>query len=446
VTGVILYVAASLLAFALVERRLKKTVITGPMIFVVLGVLASVGFLGIITDDSANATVNIVVVLFQGTLALVLFTDAAALDLTSWRKDADLPSRLLGIGLPLTIAVGAVSAALLFTDLSFWEAAMIGAMIAPTDAALGAAVIANPRVPERIRGALDVESGLNDGISLPFLLIFMAIASQDSGVGVVETFASAIGIAVVVGLIVGALGAWLLIRASNAGWAGTSWSGIAVISIAVIAFVVANSNGGSGFISTFVAGMVYGSVTRGKIRPSEFLAADIGSGLVQTSFLMFGALIILPELDSITWQVVVMVVIALTVARMVPVALSMIGTGLRVPTLLYMGWFGPRGLATIVYAAVVVTEANLSGESTIVMVSVVTVGVSIFVHGLSSYPGSQKYADWYEAQDHTDMVESKPLHHRLRVGDSRLRVGDSRLRSGDSGKKPSGSAPQPAPD
>jgi NhaP-type Na+/H+ or K+/H+ antiporter len=413
-TSVVLFVALCLLGYALVQRRLKTTIITGPMIFVLFGVLASSDVLGIIEVDSGDAVVSIVGVLFQGTLVLVLFTDAAALNLKAWRKDAGYPMRLLGIGLPLTITFGAVVAAVLFTNLNFWEAAVIGAMIAPTDAALGAAVISNPRVPARIRQALDVESGLNDGVSLPFLLIFMALAADSESKGVVETFAGEIGIAVVVGVVVGGVGAWLLVRANKAEWVGAAWSSIAVVAIATIAFILANPNGGSGFIATFIAGLTYGYMTKDKIQFTELLAADVGLALVKVSFLMFGALILLPELGDITWQVVVMVVLALTFARIVPVAIAMIGTGLKVPSILYMGWFGPRGLATIVYAALVTTSSHLPGISTITTVAVITVGVSVFAHGMTAFPGSQQYADWYGAHDHEGLAEAKPVHHTLR--------------------------------
>lgn len=158
--GALLFTLVSLLGYAVVQKRLSRTAITGPIVVVVLGMLASADALGIIEVSSNDEIFAVVQILFQATLALVIFTDAATLSFPSWKKDADLPSRLLGIGLPLTIAFGAVLAAVLFTDLSFWEAAIIGAIIAPTDAALGTSVIANQRVPERIRQALDVESGL----------------------------------------------------------------------------------------------------------------------------------------------------------------------------------------------------------------------------------------------------------------------------------------------
>lgn len=411
-----LFVAVCVLAYALIQKRLSTTPITGPILFVALGMIASSHALGIIEIDSADVN-TLVDVVFQFTLVLVLFTDAASLQFTSWRRDADLPSRLLGIGLPLTIAIGAVTAAVLFTDLSFWEAAIIGAIIAPTDAALGQAVISNPRVPARIRQALDVESGLNDGVSLPFVIIFAGLAAESSSVGALETFAREIGVAVVVGLVVGVAGGWLLDRAANAGWMGAAWSGIAVIAIASIGFVIADEAGGSGFIATFVAGLSYGTMTRGRIKANELLAADLGLVLVQVSFLFFGALILMPALDHITWQVVLMAVIALTIARIVPVALSMIGMKLAWPTLLYMGWFGPRGLATIVFAALVVSSTDLAGIETITTVAAITVALSVVAHGATAFTGSQKYADWYEAQDTDGLAEAKTVHHspRLRI-------------------------------
>jgi len=418
--AMLLFLATSVLGYALVQKRLSTTVITGPIVFVLLGLLASSDVLGIIEVSSSEAITSIVAILFQATLILVLFTDAAALNFSSWRKDAALPGRLLGIGLPLTIGLGTVAAALLFTDLSIWEAGIIGAIIAPTDAALGAAVISNLRVPARIREALDVESGLNDGVSLPFVLIFMGLATKASGTSAAETFFREIGVAVLVGVIVGMAGAWLVVRATKAGWIGTAWSGIAVIAIATMAFVVSDMGGGSGFIATFTAGLAYGAGTRKKIKPTELLAADTSLGLVQVSFLMFGALVLTVGLGNVTWQVVVMAIFALTIARMLPVAISMIGTGLRPPTLLYMGWFGPRGLATIVFAGLVVTSSDLPGISTITTVATITVGMSVFVHGLTSYVGSQRYADWYEAQDQDGLKEAKPVHHDLRLRVQRM--------------------------
>lgn len=413
------FVAVCLLAFALVEKRLSTTPITGPIVFVALGLLASGDAVGIIEADE-GAMVFVVNSLFQGTLALLLFTDASELHFRSWRRDASLPGRLLGIGLPLTIALTTVFAVVLFTDLSIWEAAIIGAITAPTDAALGQAVVSNPRVPERIRQGLDVESGLNDGISLPFMLIFVALAEQDAGgTGALLTFVREIGVAAGVGIAVGVVGATLLMRAAKAGSMGTGWSNVAIVSLALIAFIGADVLGGSGFISAFVAGLAYGNTSRNRVENSEILAEEMGLALVQVSFLMFGAIILPHALDHLTWQMVVMAALALTVARIVPVAIATIGSHLDRVTVAYLGWFGPRGLATVVFAAEVLEEADVPGVDTITGVAVITVALSVLAHGLTAYPGSQRYADWYEAHRGKGVVEAKPLqqphaHRRLR--------------------------------
>lgn len=417
VTGwALVFIAVCVLGWALVEQRLATTAITGPMVFVALGLAAGSDGLGIIQLDSSRGA-GTVDLLLKATLVLVLFTGAAALHPSSWRKDAALPGRLLGIGLPLTIFAGWLISLVLFSDLSAWEAAIIGAIIAPTDAALGEAVISNPRVPERLRTALDVESGLNDGVSLPFLLIFVALEEESLGDhAIATTFLRSIGVALICGAAVGLVGGWLLVWASRRNWMGTRWSRIAVVAIAVIAYASADKLGGSGFIACFVGGLAYGEITRGRLKGTEALAAELGEVLIQASFLIIGAVLLGPAIGRATWQVVLMAVLALTVVRAGPVALSMIGSGLRRPTVAYLGWFGPRGLATIVFAVLVVREADVPGAGLIVTVATITVALSVYAHGLTANIGARRYADWYAAQKHRPaLVEERPLAQATRL-------------------------------
>jgi NhaP-type Na+/H+ or K+/H+ antiporter len=424
----LILIALCLLGFALVRVRLASTVVTGPMIFAGVGLLVGGSGLGIISleGDTAVTVVNIVL---QATLALVIFTDASALHISSWRKDADLPARLLGIGLPLTIVVGWIVAALVLTDLTLWEAAVLGTIVSPTDAALGKAVISNPRVPERIRNALDIESGLNDGIALPFLLVFLAFA--DTGVGgssVGATFLQAIGAAVVAGVVIAALGGWLLVRSKKLGWIDPNWSAIAVVAIALLAFLVASGLGGSGFIAVFVAGLTFGEMTRGHLEDSAALAVGLGSALTQVSFLIFGALVLGPAVGAATVPIFVAATLMLTIVRMGPVALSLIGTKLKWPTIAYMGWFGPRGLSTIVYGALIVAQSDLAGTPLILTVAGVTVGMSILLHGLTANPGATAYANWFQkTQRHGETAEGKHLHQPLK----RPRMGSAHGAGGD---------------
>ncbi|MGB3097860.1 MAG: cation:proton antiporter [Solirubrobacterales bacterium] len=406
------FIAVSVLAWALIERRLATTAITGPMVFIAVGLAAGSDGLGIIELDSDRAR-SVIDVVLEATLVLVLFTGAARLHPSSWRKDAALPGRLLGIGLPLTIAVGWLLAVLLFTDLGVWEAAIIGAIIAPTDAALGEAVTSNPGVPARIRSALDVESGLNDGVSLPFVLVFIALAEGSLGDNqILETFVQAIGVAVVVGAAAGLIGGRLLVGASGRKWTSRGWSGVAVIAVAATAFTVADQLGGSGFIACFVGGLTYGEVTKRHLEGSNRLASDLGGALIQVSFLLIGAIALGPALGALTWQIVLMAVLALTIARIVPVAISMAGVGLRPPTIAYLGWFGPRGLATVVFAILVVEEADLPGSDLIVTVATITVALSAYAHGLTANWGANRYARWYAGKEKDSVApEAKPLAH-----------------------------------
>lgn len=418
-TTVLLYVAGSLLAFALVQRRLATTWVTGPMIFITLGLLAKVvaGDVGVFGSEDWTRLVEVV---FQGALVLVLFSDASALHFSSWRRDASLPARLLGIGLPLAIGLGTAAAALVLTDLSIWEAAIVGAILAPTDAALGQAVISNPRVPARIRHTLDIESGLNDGIVLPFLLVFVGLEEQSEGVGVVETFLSEIGIGVLVGAAVGLVGGWLMVRAGRSDWMGVEWGNVAVVVIAGLCFLGADAAGGSGFIAAFVGGLAFGNVAGAeRVERYEVLGIGVGDAMTQISFLGFGALILQPSLDEFTWRILLVALLALTAVRMVPTAVACIGTGLRWPSVLYLGWFGPRGLATVVFAALVVTEAQLPGETTIVAVAASTVTLSAFAHGISAVPGSRRYAEWCESLEEgealVEMEQTGPRRQRRRT-------------------------------
>jgi NhaP-type Na+/H+ or K+/H+ antiporter len=414
--------ALCLLGFALVQRRLGSTVVTGPMIFAAIGLLVGGSGLGIIDLDGGTA-VTVIDVVLQVTLALVIFTDASALHVSSWRKDADLPGRLLGIGLPLTIVAGWIVAALVLTDLSIWEAAVLGAIVSPTDAALGKAVISNPRVPERIRDALDVESGLNDGIALPFLLIFLAFA--DVGVGeatIAGTFLQAIGVAVVAGVAIAFLGGWLLVRSKKAGWVNPNWSGVAIVAIALLSFLVADGLGGSGFIAVFAAGLSFGEVTREHMRDDAALAVGLGSALTQVSFLIFGATLLGPAFGAATVPVIVTAALALTVVRMGPVGLSMIGAKLEWPSVVYMGWFGPRGLSTIVYGALIVSQADLAGTELILTAAGVTVGMSILLHGLSANPGATAYANWFDKQQESGKTAEGRRVRQPNQGRARMRT------------------------
>jgi len=374
------------------------------MAFVAVGLLGyATGILPPIVI--ADSTVSL---LLELTLALLLFTDATKVHVTSWETDMELPTRLLAIGMPLTIVVGAGIAYLMFPSDGVIGAAIVATILAPTDAALGRAVVLNPRVPIKVREALGIESGLNDGIALPILLFLITLARAEEGVSLWNFFAEGIGFGVIVGLAFGAAAAFSIRYALTNSWITPQWVRIAIVAVALGTFIVADHAGGSGFIAAYVAGNIFGRILDRADSPLidfEDLADDLGTTLTMTSFLIFGAFLLGPNLGTFSWSMLLYAVLSLTVVRMIPVAISMVGTRLAAPTVVYLGWFGPRGLASIIFAGVLVDEAGIEHYRSIVGIVLVTVALSVLLHGLTAPWGSNAYATWWEThRAHEDPV------------------------------------------
>jgi sodium/hydrogen antiporter len=385
--------ATVVFAFGLVSRRLEGTVLTAPLLFVAAGVVLGPAGLGLVEFELDDHTVLLVA---EIALAIVLFTDAAGTNLSTLRQNEGLPLRLLGIGMPLTIALGTAVAALLLTDLTLWEAAIVGTVLAPTDAALGQAVVSNPRVPIRIRQALNVEAGLNDGLSVPFLALFLTLAVAEeelqSASYWIRFALEQVGGGVLVGVGVGLAGGWLVSRASRSGWMTDSFQRLALLALALIAWALADQIGGNGFIAAFVGGLAVGpTVEHVGERLIRFTEAE-GQLLNLSVFFIFGVVLI-GLIQPLSWEVALYALLSLSVIRMLPVGISLIRTRLRSISVLFMGWFGPRGLASIVLGLVVVAEAPLlAGRDEIELVVASTVLLSVLLHGVTAAPISAVYA------------------------------------------------------
>jgi len=325
-----------------------------------------------------------------------VLADAARINLSALRQNEGLPLSLLGIGMPLTIALGTIIAALVLTDLSFWEAAIVGTVLAPTDAALGQAVVSNPRVPVRVRQALNVEAGLNDGLSVPFLALFLTLAEAEeellSANLLIRFTLEQVGLGVLVGVGVGLVGGWLVNQASKREWMTESFQRLALLALALIAWALADTVGGNGFIAAFVGGLVVGpTVERVGEQLLRFTEAE-GQLLNLSVFFVFGVLAV-GLMETLIWQVALYALLSLTLIRMLPVAASLAGTRLRGVSMLFVGWFGPRGLASIVLGLIVVEEAPLlAGREEIELVVALTVLLSVLLHGMTAAPLSAVYA------------------------------------------------------
>jgi len=329
------------------------------MVFVLFGFFLSSSVTGLVTDKD-HALINIIAHL---TLILVLFSDASRIDFRLfWRKGDHLAMCLIGIGLPLTIVAGVFVGAVIFVGLPFWQAAILATILAPTDAALAQAVINSERVPVRIRQALNVESGLNDGICFPILLLFISLAAT-SGASPpafywVQFILFQLILGPLVGAVVGYLGGKVVEWAVNKNWMSGSFQRLSIVGLSVAAFAFAELVGGNGFISAFFSGLVFGSVARQVCGPIYEFAEAEGELFILLTFMLFGAIMVPQAIGEISWLFILYALISLTAVRMIPAAISLIGKGLSLPSILYLGWFGPRGVASILYVLLVVASGD----------------------------------------------------------------------------------------
>ena len=412
----LLVAALALLGYALLSRRLGHWWISMPAAMVVIGLLVGPVGLGLIEGDVHSELVKTVAEL---TLALMLFHDAVRIDLRALRVDRSVPLRLLGIGLPLMIVIGTAIAYLVFPAFGLVGAALVATMLAPTDAALGEAVVSDERVPVRIRQGLNVESGLNDGLSVPIFLVLLALAADPSGAdrgALVTQLVQQIGLGVLSGVIIGGGGGALFRLASRNGLMAQVWRRIAIVALALGSFVCAAVLGGSGFIGAFVGGLAFGVVAEARSPEDNSLTEYLGTIFDALSFLLLGTAVIPFVLNSLDWAMVLYAVMSLIVIRMIAVVLAMLRSGARWHTVAFMGWFGPRGLATLVFAVLVIDE-NIANGAAIASAAVVGVVLSVFAHGLTAPPLVAAYSNWWRAHPRTGAAPMEEEHvHEHYVG------------------------------
>jgi NhaP-type Na+/H+ or K+/H+ antiporter len=386
--------AIVLVAYGLIASRLERSLITAPIFFVAAGFLLGPSVTGIVTSSLDTQTTLVVTEL---TLGILLFADAATVRFREVEGDARLPVRLLFVGLPLTMVLGTIAAKVLVPEAGWAAAALVATILAPTDAALGLAVVVNPAVPARIRRALNVESGLNDGIATPFVTLFLTLVLAEEGLESGHWAAEAakdIGLAIVAAVAVGVIGGRLLVLARARGWTSAMSEELTVLALALLSYVGAVAIGGNGFVAAFVGGLLFGASTASGVHePVEFTETI---GLFASFFVwtVFGALFVGPAITGHIEPVAILyAVVSLTLVRMVPVAAALASTGLRRDTVAFMGWFGPRGLASVVFTLIAVEELHAAGPVAhdIAEFATWTILLSVVAHGLSAGPLARIY-------------------------------------------------------
>ncbi|MDH3763469.1 MAG: cation:proton antiporter [Gammaproteobacteria bacterium] len=389
----IIFAAAMIFIYGLFSKAADRSPVTAPMVFVTVGIVVGPAGFDFFHMEAKGGLVHI---LTEITLILILFVDASTINLKKLIADRAVPMRLLLIGLPLCMLLGTLVAWPLFPGVNIWLLAMMALILSPTDAALGQAVVKSEKVPERVRRWISVESGLNDGIALP--PIFACIAVLSLGVGGSDKhwvlfLLQQVLLGAAIGGGVGWLGGYLVSYFSDRDWMNHTFQQLVSGSLAILCFALAESVHGNGFIAAFAGGLLLGTSTRSdeiRERIQEFGEA-FGQQLILFVFLIFAMSMVpiaMPYWDINAW---IYALLSLTLIRMLPVAISLIGANLGLSTMLFVGWFGPRGIASVLYLLLVANLLGIEGYERILAVIVLTVLLSVFLHGISAVPLSRRY-------------------------------------------------------
>ena len=379
--------------FSAIAGRVERSWVSGPIIYILFGLIAGPVGLGFMDLDVDAVEIRVIADL---TLALVLFIDASNADLRTLRAHATIPRRMLLIGLPLCIALGAWLGTLVFPDVSVFELCVLATMLAATDAALGKGVVTNPAVPARVREGLNVESGLNDGLAVPVLFVFLALATgatrEDQSMELaLQLVLEEIGIGVIVAVVLVTVAIQLLRISAERKWFTEIWLQIPVVALALACFATAQSLHGSGYIAAFVGGLLFGYFARERTHKLVMAGEGIAELLAMFTWVIFGAAIMGQYWATMTWDVVIYSLLSLTVIRMLPMIIALIGTGEIFETKLFLAWFGPRGLASIVFL-IIVGGSDLPAESVLIHTVVCTISLCIIAHGLTANAWANRLA------------------------------------------------------
>ncbi len=386
----ILLIALAILVFALLAGRLGGTPLTLPMLFTAAGLLLGEHALGVVDVGLDSEAVSI---LAEVTLVVVLFTDASRMHLGAVVRQHTIALRLLLVAMPLVMLLGGVVGQALFPGLGLLTVALVAVALAPTDAALGQSFVTNAAVPRRVRQALNVESGLNDGLALPFLLVLLDLARSeaDGAWHYVGLFASMVGFGILVGAVTGWAGGKLLTWSSGHDWTTETTQRLGVLALAAVAYAGAESIGGNGFVAAFVAGLTVGTTARSLLKGTTVFAETEGQLLTLLTFMFFGAVVAGDVVTDLTWQIALYAAVSLLVVRPLATVVALVGTHLSWKSVAFIGWAGPRGLASIVYAVLIADTEGLAGAEAVLRVAAWTIVLSILLHGLSAAPLSRRY-------------------------------------------------------
>lgn len=376
--------------FTLIARRLSSSIITAPMLFISIGALLS--YTSLVDAEAAEHSLHLVA---EITLIILLFLDASQIDLRALKEQHVWPQRMLLFGLPLAIVFGTFSAWFFLPQWPLVALALVASLLAPTDAALGQSVVSNQLVPERVRRGLTVESGLNDGLALPMILLFASLTGESMDATSRDWIvfgAKQLIFGPIVGILVGVIGAKLILFAAKRNWTSEVYEGIAALTLAGAAYLLAVEVGGNGFIASFVAGLSLGNIIKGRCKFLFEFTESEGQILMWGAFFLLGIALVPHAISELTPAIFAMIIISLFIVRPAAIWISLMGTDAAPPTRLFFGWFGPRGLATALFALLILPQIGGEYGETILVIAINAVWISALLHGISAAPLGSIYA------------------------------------------------------
>jgi sodium/hydrogen antiporter len=362
---------------------MRGTVLSISVLSVGLGIaLAEADVVSV--DAGDQAIVNLV----QLALILTLFSDGMFVERELLRAHWGPAARAIVLAMPITLGLLALAGKALFNDFTWAEAFLLAAVLTPTDPVVTSTVVTSQRVPSRIRHTLNLESGLNDGLALPFVLFFLVLAAPggDAGGEAAKLLGEA-AFGAVVGVVLG-LGGGRLHHHLPGGGLTPRYEGIYAIGFGLAAFGLSEVTIGNGLIAAFVAGIAMGAAERDVPDPFLDFAENVSAIFQVLTFFVFGALIVATGYHGDVWRLMLFVPFALLVARPAAIQLSFLRGGLPGPHRWFVAWFGPKGVASMLFALFVL-DSDLVGRSLIFDVAAFTILASIIAHGLTDTVGAR---------------------------------------------------------
>jgi NhaP-type Na+/H+ or K+/H+ antiporter len=393
------------LCYAVISALVKRWYVAPALIFTLCGI--ALGPFGVGVIDVGHDAGNYLLVA-ELALTLILFNQAAALDLSAVVQRRGITFRLLVFGIPLSLGLGVLTATLLMPFMSLGGAIAFGTIVAPAEVALISALLEDRRIPEPVRHALSTESGFYDGFALTTMVLALAVTreketSAHGGLGDLAWYLVRTEVlSAAAGLILGAVGGAVITWSRRRGWMSDTWAQLSMLMGALLCFEVGGLLDGSGLVAAFAGGLAFAFVSEGTGNRPERHVSDAAAHLLElVVFAMFGAYAVVAAWRDLEWRVAAFAVVAVFAVRLIAVSVALIRTDLPARDRLFIGWFGPRGLGTIVLGLLMIEHSEPDLESLITQIVGITVSLSLVVHSLTVWPG----INWLAKNQRVDVAK-----------------------------------------